>query len=108
MPKYKLQLSRLKGSDWRSISEEIIDVDHEPSTDGEDNLGIGLTAEFRKAVRRGSESIPDLVDDLVQSPKRTIEFQQFWDVRNTESMWLEIANTVAEVRFLLCQAQGYK
>ncbi len=110
MPKYRLELVRLSDGEPSVINEETISVTGDRSPEGEENLGIEMMAEFKKALNYGafSDEIPDTECDLTSSPPRKIDFSQWWNVRNTENLWLEITNTLADVRFLLSQARAYK
>jgi hypothetical protein len=112
MPVYKmrLELSRSGAEHPIYVVEETADRDREAEPEGEENLGIELAAEFQKAMRfyEHFAAIPNVDCDLVEPRSRRIDFSQWWDVRNTESLWLEISNTLKEVRFLLGQARSYK
>jgi hypothetical protein len=110
MSKYRLELVRLTTGEPRTIAEQTIEVTGDRSPEGEENLGIELMAEFKKALEYSTflDEVPDLGSDLVPTASRKIDFSQWWDVRNTENLWLEISNTLADVRFLLAQARSYK
>lgn len=110
MPDYRLELTRLSNGEPIKIDELTISINGDRSPEGEENLGIEMTAEFKKALDYGTfiDDIPDIESDLTSSPQRRIDFSQWWNVRNTENLWLEITNTLADVRFLLSQARAYK
>jgi hypothetical protein len=112
MPEYKmrLELSRIGGDQPINIIEETVSRTSEATPQGQEALGVELAAEFRKAIRFHEHlaEIPNVQIDLIDSPSHTIDFSQWWDVRNTENLWLEISNTLIDVRFLLAQAKEYK
>src|SRR5437763_755081 len=112
MPEYKmrLELSRTDKDQPIQVVEETVSTVNEPEPAGEENLGVELAAEFRKAIRyyEHFSTIPNLAVSLTDSASRTVDMSQWWDIRNTENLWLEISNTLADVRFLLAQAKAYK
>src|SRR5205807_8387942 len=108
--KLRLELSRKDAGHSATVIEETAQSEHDATAEGEENLGIELAAEFRKAIRYFEyfREIPDLPCNLTDSVNRTIDLSKWWDVRNTENLWLEISNTIADIRFLLAQARAYK
>lgn len=110
----RLEISRTDSDQPIKATEETVLSDREPTPEGERNLGIELAAEFRKAIHYHEHfvEIPNSTVELVDSRPRTFDFtkktSEWWDLLNTQSLWLEISNTLAEVRFLLAQARAYK
>ena len=110
MREYKLQIVRVENGQESLIAERHATVDREPSEDGEQSLCLEMLAEFDKALSSGEfyDDIPDLSVNLTHSPRQKIDLSQWSNVRNTAALWLEISNTVADIRFLLAQARAYK
>ena len=114
MPKYKvrLELSRDDGDGPVNAIEETASSMYETkAADWEDRLGRELVAEFQKAIRFHEyyAEIPDVGIDLINA--HPIKFggrTLFFNAVNTQNLWLEISNTVADIRFLLAQARAYK
>jgi hypothetical protein len=110
MAQYKLQIQKLENGTSSILAERTVTIEQQPSERGEENLAAEMTVEFEKALIWGEylTEIPDLTVDLTDSPSRTIDFTDWWNVGNTAALWLEISNTLADVRFLLSQARAYK
>ena len=110
-----MELSRLEGEHSVKITDEIVRVEPPGTPEGEENLGIELAAELRKAVRYADyfHEIPEAQHDFTESANRSIDLSwgdltPMFDARNTENLWLEIANTLANIRFQLAQSRAYK
>jgi hypothetical protein len=112
MPEYRLrlELSRTGRDHPLNVVEETALSDDEKTPEGEEALGIELAAEFRRAIRFHEyfTTIPNTTVDLVDSLPRTFRPDQWFDAQNTQGLWLEIYNTLADVRFLLAQSRAYK
>jgi hypothetical protein len=113
MPKYKvrLELSRDNVDGPVNAIEETISSEYETRPDWENRLGRELAAEFQKAIRFHEylSEVPDVDVDLVDAqPINFAHPKQFFSAGNTQGLWLEIHNTLADVRFLLARARAYK
>jgi len=116
MPEYRmrLEISHIGSDQPVEMIEETVSSDYEATQQGERNLRNKLAAEFRKAILYHGyfAEIPNSAIELVDSRPRKFDLMkktsEWWDVLNTQALWLEISNSLADVRFLLGQARGYK
>ena len=110
MADYKLEFSRVVNGQKELIVEEHLHVANPSNAEGEQNLGWELMAEFHKGIRFGNflPNVPNAKSDLAKASGRTIEPHQYLDVANTDNLWMEIFNTLADVRFLMAQSVAYK
>ena len=82
----RLELSRTGSDQPIRTVEKLVSSDREATPEGENNLGIELAAEFRKAIHFHEyfAEIPDATVDLFDSRPRKFDFtkatSEWWDV----------------------------
>jgi hypothetical protein len=77
--------------------------------EGEARVAHHLFSELRVIMR--DQPVPKhnaAAGKWLKFPKTRIDFSQFWDVRNAQSLWLELSNLVRGIEYDLEMARAFK
>jgi hypothetical protein len=89
---------------------DSLTINREPSEDGRENLARQLFTEAHKEISLSvhATALPDAGDLLEPSDYTRDDPMSFLDIYNSPNLWLEIANTLRSIQYLLAQAKSYK
>jgi hypothetical protein len=79
-------------------SESIsLETPYSPNAAGEHRLAHNLSAELSVAVRDADQpKHNETARKWLDFPKRTFGFERYWDVQNSQALWLELSNHALE------------